>query len=339
MRRILTLLCTSLFAVLSAASLGHAQTPALQKVTVGMIPGPPTQFLPFYVAQERGLFKAPDVNLEVNAVTSGTIDVLRAAIAGGEVDFGLFHVEHVVLATGKGKPSISVVQIMDYPAAVLVVRQDLLPGLENEKDPRKIITALKGLRIGTISAPAADTQWFRHLAVRYGDMQDGKDYTFVHLGTTAQIYEAALGRKEVDAIFTTEPHIASSIYKKLVRTIAFQWDFPEYAPGKYAATSIMTTPEYVQKRRDIVARFVKAIIRAEKWMNANPEEYIKIREKIYPSWPHDFAAMLLPKYRWNPVFTQEAVENVINLYFDAKMISKKMPWDSVTTNEFVKDVQ
>jgi ABC-type nitrate/sulfonate/bicarbonate transport system substrate-binding protein len=310
-----------------------------EKVTVGTIPGPPTQFLPFFVAQERGLFSAPDVNIEVSTVVSGAIDVLRNAIASGEIDFGLYHLEHVLIVSDKGKPTLSIVSMMNYPSSVLAVKTGLLPGLENEKDPKKIITALKGLRIGTISAPALDTIWFRHLAKRHAGLTDGKDYTFVHLGTTAQTYEAALKRGEVDAIFTVHPYPAPLIYKGLARIVAFQWDFPEYAPGRYQATTVITVPEHIQRRRDVVARFVKAIVRAERWMNDNPQEVVAIGRKLYPDWPADYAAMILPKYRWTPLFTREAVENVITTYVEERLISKKLPWDSVTTNDFAREVQ
>ena len=318
----------------------RAQTPLkAEKVTVGTIPGPPTQFLPFFVAQERGLFKAPDVNLEISTVVSGAIDVMRNAIAQGEIDFGLYHLEHVLIVTDKGKPTVSIVSMMAYPSSVLAVKTGLLPGLENEKDPAKIIGALKGLRVGTISAPALDTIWFRHLAKKYGGFTEGKDYTFVHLGTAAQTYEAAMRRNEVDVIFTVHPYPAPTIYRGVARIVAFQWDFPEYAPGKYQATTVITVPEHIQRRRDVVARFVKAIVRAERWMNENPQEVVELGRKFYPDWPADYAARILPKYRWMPTFTREAVENVINTYFEEKIISKKLEWESVVTNEFVKDVR
>jgi ABC-type nitrate/sulfonate/bicarbonate transport system substrate-binding protein len=286
MRPIWLLLSMSLVAVIAPVT-GAGQNLPSESVTVGAIPGPPLQSLPFYVAQERGLFKAPDVNLEVKTVTSGAIDVLRAAIGSGQIDFGLFHVEHVLLITDRGQPTISVVQMMDYPTAALAVKRDLLPGLENEKNPTAILRALKGLKIGTVSAPSVDTIWFRNLAARAG-LQAGKDYTFVHLGTTAQVYEAALRRGEVDVIFTTHPIVAPAIYNQSARLVAFQWEFPEFAPGKYAATSIITSPELLEKRRETVARFVKAINRAGKWMNENPDEYVKLGQKFYASWPRDY---------------------------------------------------
>ena len=125
---------------------------------------------------------------------------------------------------------------------------------------------LKGKRVAFTAGTGGEV-YTMELLKKAGLSKD--DVTLVNLRPQDMV--AALASGGIDAYGTWEPHIHNGL--RALGAKATQLD----TKGIYAETfNIVLMQDYLQKRPEVVQRFLKSLIEAEAWIKANPDEAVKV---------------------------------------------------------------
>lgn len=264
-RRAVSFLAGSLAGLLIATS-SHANTP-LETVRLAQNLSPISGVT--IVAKEMKLFEKYGLDVVVSNFTSGRL-ALEATIGGG-ADIATT-AEAPVTAASMAMQKIAFLTRMEYSDLKTLVTT--ASGVTKIED-------LKGKRLGFATGTGSEV-YVSALLKKAGLSKD--DVKLVSL--RPQDMAAAMAAGSIDAMNIWEPHVTNA--RKIMGEKARQID----TAGIYSETfNIVTMQTYLEKNRDKVVRFLKAMIEAEGWMKAHPAEAIAIVAKAVGMNEADLAAV------------------------------------------------
>jgi ABC-type nitrate/sulfonate/bicarbonate transport system substrate-binding protein len=215
------------------------------QVTIGTAPN--LQTLPIVVAQSQGYFADEGIQLESVKFTSGR----RAleALIGGQLDVAFMAEYPVSIASLREQPFGTFTTLSRYTANRLISKGSI--GFENVMD-------LEGKKIGTTKG--SNTEFFTEALLATA-------------GVSAEIINVsppdivpALARGDIDA-GVMFPDFYPSAAKALGK------DYREFRSDAYIAWFVLSaTPDMLENRPDELAAMVRALIKAEDFINSNPED-------------------------------------------------------------------
>lgn len=222
------------------------------------------------VAKEKGFFEKRGLDISVSNFTSGK--QCLDTVVGGGADIATTAEAPVTAAAMAAQP-IAFLARMEYSDLKTVVASKA--GIKSKAD-------LKGKKIAFTAGTGSEV-YTSALLSRAGLKKD--DVTLVNLRPQEMV--PALVAGSIDAFDTWEPHIANA--KKTLGADVAEID----TKGIYSETfNIVVMQDYLAKNRPLVEKFLAAMIDAEIWMKANPEEAITVvaktvgikREDLAPIW-------------------------------------------------------
>ncbi len=257
--------CTALAISLSSCSGSSAKTApknAKGDSTVRiMVGGLDKQiYLPVMLAKNLGYFKAQGIDAVISDEPAG-VDAETDMLAGQQ-DAVVGFYDHNIDLQSKGKSTQSVVQLLQAPGEVEMVRSDLASTVTS---PAKF--AHKKLGVTGLGSST-------NFLTEYLEARDGvktSDATSVAVGA-GSTFVAAMKNKQIDAGMTTEPTIsvleAQHIAKPLVdmRSAA---GTKAALGGTYPASCLYMTSAYIQKNPQVVQKLVNAFVMTLKWINTH----------------------------------------------------------------------
>lgn len=213
-------------------------------ITLGFAPN--LQTLPIVVAQSEGYFEEEDITLESVKFTSGR----RAleALIGGQLDVAFMAEYPVSIASLREQPFGTFTTLSRYTANRVISK--ISAGFE---DP----SSLEGKTIGTTMG--SNTQFFTEaLLDEYGVKAEV-------INVSPPDIVPALARGDIDAgIMFPDFYPAAEA--------ALGDDYVEFRSSAYVAWFVLSaTPEMLNERADELAGFVRALVKAEAYIEANPE--------------------------------------------------------------------
>jgi NitT/TauT family transport system substrate-binding protein len=202
-------------------------------ITIGFAPN--LQTLPIVVAQSEGYFTEEDITLESVKFTSGR----RAleALIGGQLDVAFMAEYPVSIAALRDQPFGTFTTLSRYTANRMISKASI--GFE---DP----SSLEGKKIGTTMG--SNTQFFTEaLLTKFGVNAEV-------INVSPPDIVPALARGDIDAGIM----------------------FPDFYPAAEKALGddyreLSATPEMLNDRPDELAAFVRALVKAETFIKANPD--------------------------------------------------------------------
>src|SRR5262245_41935 len=226
-----------MFAVVGAAQ-AFAQTPAKVKIRLDWKGG--AQHAPFYLGQQRGLYKQQGIDLEVIS-GSGSSDTIKQ-VGSKAVEFGL--VDALVLVQGAQQrlPAKSIAAYYQRTPIVLISPKD-----RPVTDPRQL---LEGIKLG----PKKGSATFQGLvALLSANGMQLEQIKLVDIGFGVQ----PLLVKQVDAImgFSMNEPIEAESGGMAVTLMPIS----NYGVNTYGLT-IVSNPEFMQQNPEIVKGFMKATL-------------------------------------------------------------------------------
>lgn len=234
-----------------------------------------------YIAEAQGYFKDENLSLSYKKFTSGR-DALRSVLAG-EADVGVATEFPFASNLQQGAPLRILATLMrtnHYDA--LVGRRDL--GIASLAD-------LAGKRIGV--APHTNSEFMLSRMLREVAIPEDRV-------TPEQMVEA-LARGEVDGIATWMPHIADA-QARLPEDQTVTLRTPSYINQALLGTQATT----LDGRREALQRLLRALVRAQDYLYAHPEEAL-----------HQLEAHLVFEQRermrqdWNDLKFQVRLDNML----------------------------
>lgn len=222
------------------------------------------------VAKEQGFFEKRGLDISVSNFTSGK--QCLDTVVGGGADIATTAEAPVTAAAMAGQP-IAFLARMEYSDLKTVVATKA--GIKDK-------AGLKGKKIAFTAGTGSEVYTVALLKAA-GLKKD--DVTLVNLRPQEML--PALLSGSIDAFDTWEPHIANA--KKTLGADVAEID----TKGIYSETfNIVVMRDYLEKNGPLMEKFMAAMIDAETWMKANPDEAITTvakavgikREDLAPIW-------------------------------------------------------
>jgi ABC-type nitrate/sulfonate/bicarbonate transport system substrate-binding protein len=244
------ILASTLFLI---AGLSLFTSPSLaQSLKVGMT-SKTLFYLPLYAAQKKGFYNTE--NLKVDQVLIGRSDVQLQALIAGELNFGALNPDGAILLNEKGG-NLKVIAGVDNAAPYILV------GGKNYKR----IEELKGAKLGVSGLRGGATSILLDYLKSKG-LQYPRDYNLIVIsgGTAARL--TALESGAVAAAVLGIPYSDIAIDQGFNRL----GDTLEAIP-KYQFNALIVNPSWAEKNRATVVKFLKAHIRALRWIHEQPDQ-------------------------------------------------------------------
>jgi ABC-type nitrate/sulfonate/bicarbonate transport system substrate-binding protein len=268
----------SMFALVFGFSFTQAGAAELTKVRMAQNLSPISGIV--IVAKEKGLFEKHGLDVVVSNFTSGK-QALDAVIGGG-ADIATT-AESPVTAAAMAKQKIAFITRMEYSD---------LQTLTAASAKINSLADLKGKRIGYTVGTGSEV--YTMLLLKRAGLTKS-DVTLVSL--RPQDMAAALSSGGIDAMDTWEPHISNA--EKALGAKVKELN----TKGIYAETfNIVTMQDYLAANPDVMLKFLRSMLDAEKWMKANREEAISIVAKTVGMNRDDLAQI------WNKFIYQVALD-------------------------------
>jgi len=226
-----------------------ADTP--YKILIGF-PSLAFSYMPFYVAQEKGIYKKYGIESEYIQMATG---IQPQAVVAGNINY-LTSVSTGISAAVAGLPLAIVISFCDVSPWVLVTHKDI-------NKPQDLIgktVALSGLR----SSP----YYFFHAFLKKSEIGE-KDVSTIYTGGTADSFRALTTNRVVGTILTPpfDDKAVSLGYKKFMQ-------LGELADIPYVG--LVTSQNELKSNRESVRRTVTAVMDSVAWLRANRADSVKM---------------------------------------------------------------
>lgn len=230
-------------------------------------------YLPLAIANINGYFKDEGLDVRVSNFAGGS----RAlqAVVGGSADVVSGAYEHTINLQSRGQMFQSVVLQGRAPMIVVGVSTKTMPDYKTPAD-------FKGKRIG-VTAPGSSTNMlFEFFLAKHG--LRGSDVSFIGVGAGAGAV-ASMQSGQIDAIVNLDPVIsvleAAGDIKVILDTRTIK-DTVEVFGGNMPAGCLYLANDYVAANPNTVQAMVNAMVRADKWIQANgPDGVAKVVPESY----------------------------------------------------------
>ena len=234
---------------------------SLQKIRVGL-PSLALTYMPFYVAQEKGLLKKNGLEAEYIQMNTG---IQPQAIMGGNIDF-FPSLSTGISAAVAGLPLVVVLNFYNITPWMLVTSKDI-------NKPQDLIgkkVAISGIRTTGHYLMMA---WFKKVEI------SDKDVGFIMTGGTASSF-ASLASGQVAGAVLTPPFDDKAVSKgfKKFMLIGDLLDIP--------TSGLIASRAEITNQRDKVQRTIAALVDAVTWIRANQTESVRMisdKFKITPA--------------------------------------------------------
>ena len=221
------------------------------KIRIGF-PSLAFSYMPFYVAQEKGIYKK--YNIESEYIQMGTTIQPQAVVAGNINYFT--SVSTGISAAVAGLPLVMVINFCDISPWVLVTHKDI-------NKPQDLIgktVALSGVR--------TSPYYFFQAFLKKSEINE-KDVQAINTGGTADSFRALTSNRVVGTVLTPpfDDKAVSMGYKKFAQV-------GELADSAYVG--LVTSQNEIKTNRESVRRTVAAVMEALAWLRANRAESTKM---------------------------------------------------------------
>ena len=252
-------LMASVLAVAAAA----ADAGEKEKVAfgVGSAPGA-SVYLQVDLAKALGYFDQEGLEAQLQHFRGGA--VAGAALVGGSIEVSANALDHVIKAKQEGKELRMIVSFTHLPGTPMVVNVKHRNEIKTPKD-------LKGRPLG-VTAPGSATD----LLTRFVLWKEGIKADEVKLlGVGTNTMPAALENDQVHAAMGVDPWVTQLVKRGkgyILVDFRTEKDTRAVFGGPYQFTGILTRQEVIARRPEMLQHVANAMVRANRWMAANPVE-------------------------------------------------------------------
>jgi NitT/TauT family transport system substrate-binding protein len=240
-----------------------ASNPVLVRLSVSNLTN--QNYIPLILAQRLGLFSKQGLNVQITNVTNGsqTFQMLLSKQVDGVVGF----YDHNIDLASKGTATESVIQLLQAPGMVELVRSDEATSITSPAD-------LAGKNVG-ITGLGGSTEFLAD----YLAAHNGVEVSQIHPVNVAAgpTFVAAMQHNSIDAGITTEPTISQLLSKHLGKVIV---DMRSAAGtqaalgGPYPGTALTMSTAWVTSHTATVQKMVNALVQALRWIQQHSAEQI-----------------------------------------------------------------
>lgn len=285
-------------------------------------------YAPQYVAINKGFFT--DEGIEIELTNGQGADKVMTAVISGASDIGFAGPEAAIYVYNEGKEDYAEVfaQLTQRDGSFLMGR---VPVEEFDWSDLEGATVLPGRKGGV---PYMTLEY----VLKSKGLVPGVDLTFddsIQFALMAGSF--ASGHGDFVTIFEPTASMLEAEGKGYILASIGQ------ESGEIPYTAYFANKSFIEKNGDLIQRFVKAIYKAQIWVDENSAK--DIAAVIAPSFPDTDIGILessiqrykdIEAYALTPVLNQDAFEKLQTVMSDAGELQQKAPYDKVVNNTFAQ---
>jgi NitT/TauT family transport system substrate-binding protein len=250
----------SLFALAWVVITGLSEVRAQTPIKIGIV-SPTFGHAPFYVAREKGFYKAEGLVGEV--IVMNRDDLILQSLVADSIQFGNISPSSVFPARDQGLTDLKLIAGSFNGTTYSIIANAKFKTLES----------LKGSKLAVSSLQAGSTQLLKYILKQRGLVYP-RDYNLIRAGGTTLRW-AALQTQQVDGAILAEPVSVIAVEKGFANL----GDAYKLVPG-YQLAGVWIKESWVAKNKDVTLRFLRAFHNALKWLHDNRSEALELLPKI-----------------------------------------------------------
>jgi NitT/TauT family transport system substrate-binding protein len=219
---------------------------------------------PFYLGIEKGFYKQNGIDLTIGEGRGSGVAV--QSVASGSDTFGLADGGSIIAVAAKGAPARAVMGIMNSSPYAICVRKD------------SGITTLQGLAGKTIAATSGEAGLNIFPAILSHNNMAPDAVSFLRIDAEAKL--VAYLQNRVPAVLCGAENQALILEDKGVPTLVLS--YPKLGVNT-EGLAIVATPDTIEKKADLVRRFIRATQLSFEAAMKDPEASVEAGMKAKPS--------------------------------------------------------
>ncbi|MGH9420135.1 MAG: ABC transporter substrate-binding protein [Thermoanaerobaculia bacterium] len=312
-----------------------AQTPQKLRVTIPVIG---MNFLPLFVAADKGYFGKEGLEVEIISTSGDGPDV--DALIAGSVQFTVSTANRLLTSYEQGKPLLAIMNMANRNAIDCVMNKDTAArvGITEKSPLDQKLKALKGLKVAG-TRPGAFTYLVLVDYAKRAGLEPQKDLQILGIGGGPAMIPA-VESGQVDVVCNTSP--STDVMIKRGKTIMFTYNSlgtdPEYE--NFLFELLYVRPDYAQKNPEVVRRFCRALLAAIADIRDTPaKDQLPLLRKRFSGVDDDLLVKVLdnlkPMFRRDGKVTPESLEKVTKFLIRSGAIKQGAPWDKIATFDYL----
>lgn len=295
-------------------------------------------FMPLFVAQDTGIFKKHNLEVEVVSTNGDGPDI--DALIAGSVQFTVSTPNRLLTAYQQGKPLLAVMNVLDRMGIACFMNKEVAQKvkLDEAKTLEEKFKKLKGLTIAG-TRPGAFTYLLAVDYLKRAGLKPQEDAKILGVGG-AQSMIAAVENGKADMGCFGSPVIELAVQRgKSVWYINnTRGEDPTYK--EFLFQLLYVKPDYAKAHADIVRRMAASLLEANRWIASAP------KDKLLPIAKAKFGAVaddtlwtaienVKPAYSQTGIITEKAVQAAVNFLKATDMLTGDVPWTAVSDNSYL----
>jgi NitT/TauT family transport system substrate-binding protein len=265
-------------------------------IRVGAIPI--VDVAPLYLGIEQGIFEEAGLEVEPFLAQGGAAIV--PAVVNGEAQFGFSNITSLLQATGRGVP---LALVAPGPGATGNAEDDFAAVVVPGDSPVQTAADLAGLRVAINSINNISDTVVKESVRQAGGDPSGIE--FVEIPFPDMV--AAVSTGQVDAAFAVEPTATVGESQGLRRVSAPYTETDD----DLSVAGYFTSDQYAAENPDVVQSFVDAMVEAQEYAQANPDQVREVLGSYTQIAPEIAQQLTLPTFQTE--INRESVELLLEL--------------------------
>ena len=329
------LLMLSVGLALGLAGPAIAQAPIALRVTIPVIG---MNFLPLFVAADKGMFAREGFNVEIVSTSGDGPDV--DALIAGSVQFTISTPNRLLTSYEQGKPLLAIMNMANRNAIDCVINKDVAArvGIDASTPLEQKLKALKGLKAGG-TRPGAFTYLVLVDYARRAGLVPQRDVQILGVGGGPSMI-AALENGQVDVACNTSP--TTDLMVKRGKAIMFTHNSVGNDPAydDFLFELLYVRPDYARANADNVRKFCRALLAAIADIRDTPaKDQLPLLRSRFSGVEDDILVATLenlkPIFRRDGKVTPESLAKASKFLIDSGAIKSGAPWEAIASYDYL----
>lgn len=317
-------------AIFAIKRINKEESSNLQKVTVAEV-AHSVFYAPQYVAISEGFFEEEGINIEL--VLASGADNVMAAVLSGDVDIGFSGTEATIYVyNGNEKDYVmTFAGLTQKDGSFLVSREKIDNFTLNDLKGKKVL----GGRTGGM--PEMTFEW----ALRQNGIDPKKDL-YIDTSVAFAAMEGAFIGGNGDFVTLFEPNATSVEKNGFGYVVAYVGDLG----GEVPYTAYNARKSYIEKNKDIIEKFTRAVNRGLKYVyEKNEKEIAKSIIEFFPDTSLKDMEVIIKRYKegnaWkkNITINENEWEHIQDIIEASGELDKRVSYDDLIYQEFFDEYE
>ena len=288
-----------------------------------------TGYLPLYVAIQKGFFAEENLDVKILTVESGAGHT-NAVLAGQAFAF-IGGPEHNAFAKIKGGELRAVVNVVDRGNVYYVAKTGTEP-----KPGESMASFFKGKSIAVTFFGGTPNSITRYLLGQW-KLDPKSDVTLKEMTNGAILAAVKAGAAQIGV--TTEPVLTRGVKEGI-------WSEPivnvPKELGPYAYSTLNIRQASIKSEPDVVARFVRGVVKGLKFTDSNHDEALAVAKKEFPTMSLDDLKATIDRSFADEMWSKDGMVSAKSwntgesVVLGAGILKQPVPYGDIIDMQFVK---